>query len=1052
MSIRSLFSRVRPRAARGAAGPSAAPEVRAALRTAVAPVVASIPRVDVLESRVLLGAAPQADISVGDIDQGGGSTVTVNVTYTDDDAVARSSVGGTDVTVTPVGGGPALTLHTVSATPEFSTSPIFATYVFDAPGGTWDASDDGDYVATVEQDRVFDLDGNPVPVTSAGFHVGVPGSPTPTPTPTPTPIPSPTPTPTPTPVPTPTPTPTPPPTDTTPPTAAIDRPDNVTSRGGVAETIVVRYADDIGINVSTLGTSNVTVRGPSGHRLTVTNFSSSGSGTAVTGIYTFLAPGGTWSTGDNGTYTVTANAGAVADTSGNPTGGDVATFVVNVPSQTPTPTPTPIPVPTPTPSPSPTPTPPPDTTVPLATVAPPADITQAGGATQTVTVTFTDDTAVNASSIGAGDLSVTGPGGAPVSVTGVSLSPNGNSPSVTATFTLAAPGGSWDAADNGRYTVTLAGSAVTDTSGNAAAGAAVTFNVSISGHKQPLDPSFNGGQVESGFVAESTVTQPDGKIVVAGRMGDLSAGTSRSVLKRYNPNGAPDPTFGDGGTVLGPDGGNDAAFAVVIADDGGILTAGTHDGDFSLTKYKANGALDGKFGGVAPPGKAAIPGQSSVDLGGADDTAYDLAVGPDGSIVLGGGSNGAFAFARFLKDGNPDPFFGQHGLALYAYGAGNNVVGSVAIMPDGRIVAAGDGGGSVAALRLTPDGGEDPTFGAGGVVTVTGLATRTDLGKPDHTVGVALQPDGRILVNNRTPGGDFGLARLNPDGRADAGFGSNGVVTSDFGGDDDANVVLVQGSGEILVVGTTNVGGGADAAVAAFGRDGTPDTSFGDNGKYMVDGSLTPTGRALHSGELLLRAFGNVQPNGQLIVGTSNEAPQAVSSSGLRRLNVPGSGLLGNFGNVGKKNHKLSFLDGDNTRVTLSLKGGGSGQAFFDGTNVDIVLTGTTGSSSLSFSGKGGNGRVGVRNIMAGGALKSVTGKNTDLTGTLSVNGNLGKVTLGRVTGTIAAAGSITSVSLGGELNGGMILAGATSAPTACSAAPARPPTPTPPPTSARSA
>ena len=146
-------------------------------------------------------------------------------------------------------------------------------------------------------------------------------------------------------------------------------------------------------------------------------------------------------------------------------------------------------------------------------------------------------------------------------------------------------------------------------------------------------------------------------MIVAGRIGDLSAGTSQGVLERYNANGSLDNSFGNGGQVVSAAGGNDAWYAVTLADDGGILVSGTHAGGLRRRQVQAERRADRAFGDN---------GIATADLGGADDTAYDLAVGANGSIVLGGGSNGAFAFARFLKDGNLDAFFGQHGLALYA--------------------------------------------------------------------------------------------------------------------------------------------------------------------------------------------------------------------------------------------------------------------------------------------------------------------------------------------------------------------------------------------------
>ena len=69
-----------------------------------------------------------------------------------------------------------------------------------------------------------------------------------------------------------------------------------------------------------------------------------------------------------------------------------------------------------------------------------------------MTVTYADDSGIDATSIDTGDVSVTGPNG-PLAVTGVTVVGNGHD--VTATYTIAAPGSSWDAADNGAYTVAV---------------------------------------------------------------------------------------------------------------------------------------------------------------------------------------------------------------------------------------------------------------------------------------------------------------------------------------------------------------------------------------------------------------------------------------------------------------------------------------------------------------------------------------------------------------------------------------------------------------------
>ena len=83
-----------------------------------------------------------------------------------------------------------------------------------------------------------------------------------------------------------------------------------------------------------------------------------------------------------------------------------------------------------------------------------------------VQVVYTDDTAINAATIDTNDLAFTRPDGTPVTATiaTVSVSPAATNPR-SATYTVA-PGGTWDVADNGTFTVRSVAGQVTDTSGN----------------------------------------------------------------------------------------------------------------------------------------------------------------------------------------------------------------------------------------------------------------------------------------------------------------------------------------------------------------------------------------------------------------------------------------------------------------------------------------------------------------------------------------------------------------------------------------------------------
>ena len=87
-----------------------------------------------------------------------------------------------------------------------------------------------------------------------------------------------------------------------------------------------------------------------------------------------------------------------------------------------------------------------------------------------------------------------------------------------------------------------------------------------------------------------------------------------------------------------------------------------------------------------------------------------LAVQPDGRILLSGERDGAFVVARMLANGALDPSFGVAGIAGGPQGTAN----SLALQPDGRIVAAGSG---FTVVRYATNGLLDKTFGVGGVAT-----------------------------------------------------------------------------------------------------------------------------------------------------------------------------------------------------------------------------------------------------------------------------------------------------------------------------------------------
>ena len=779
------------------------------------------------------------------------------------------------------------------------------------------------------------------------------------------------------------------------PSAQIDA-GNLAGPGAEPHAVTVTYTDDKRVRARTVDVNDIVVTGGAGGDLAVSRvtLSPESDSDRIVATYFLAAPGGRWDAADNGDYAVTLQPGQVTDTRGQAAAGASAGFKVAIATA--------------------------DNAAPTASLAV-SNVTVAGGDSGRVTVTYADDVGINPATIGKVDLTITGPGGVR-GVRSVDVDTTADGTRSTATYTFDAPGSSWGPEDNGAYTVTLNAGEVKDASGKGATGGPASFTVNVP-RPEPVDPGFGGGStVSTGIVAEAVVAQDDGKILVAGRTGDLAAGRSQAVLQRFNADGTPDPTFGVRGRVVTAAGANDAFYALAVRD-GQIVAAGTRGGDVLVSRFTPGGAPDAGFG---------KGGSAVTDFGAADDAAYAVALAPDASVLVAAGPGGNFALARFGPAGTPDPAFGQGGKQLFDLG-GADVPGAVAVQDDGKAVVVGTSDGKVAVVRVRADGEADPTFSGDGLLLLDALAARADAANfADRSTAVALQPDGKLLLANRSAGGDFAVARLTADGKFDASFGAAGVSTIDFGGEDDADAVLVQDTGEILVIGTTLANGVAGTGVAALDASGKPIAEFGDGGRLRLAADVASPTRELRMGDPVLRAFGTRQSDGRLVIGTRGDAPQANTLSSLRRLNVPGTRAqplgtqLGTFGVANGKRSTLTATDADGTRLTFSASRG-SGVAYVTPAGViNLTINDDSGGAAVTIRTAGGaDGRVTLGDVSVGGSLRSLTARTADLTGTLFVSGSITRLALGNVAGgTVAAAGSIASANLA-SLSDARVMSGA---------------------------
>lgn len=304
------------------------------------------------------------------------------------------------------------------------------------------------------------------------------------------------------------------------------------------------------------------------------------------------------------------------------------------------------------------------------------------------------------------------------------------------------------------------------------------------------DPSFGDEGVATlsftgaftGFLGGGAV-MPDGRLVVVGNMTAGESATTNSLVARFTADGQPDVSLGGSGV--------------------GVLPVRPEDRD---------------------SGKAVV-------------------VQPDGKMLILGewGHAAGFYVARLGVDGIVDPEFGEGGVVSFTRHPSINAAKTIALQPDGKILVAGGDWPAFGLMRLQADGSLDPTFGDGGHVN-TFIGDRADID------AIALLPDGRILAAGDTDDGrdehnSLAVARYMPDGTLDPSFGNAGITTF---GDDTADIFVwdaaVQSDGRLVIAAGVETRDGTDLTSEALFRlttDGTLDPTFALQGLFL---RLRPTG------------------------------------------------------------------------------------------------------------------------------------------------------------------------------------------------------------------
>lgn len=448
-----------------------------------------------------------------------------------------------------------------------------------------------------------------------------------------------------------------------------------------------------------------------------------------------------------------------------------------------------------------------------------------------------------------------------------------------------------------------------------------------------LDLDFLPGLGADDFV-NSVALLGDGKVLVTGRFTNVNGTTRKGLARLHGGDGPPRaPTITSTLTVQTVNSGEDTllqvqatgrpgltyqwfrgAQALAGETNAALLLSGVQAaeaGTYSVTVANAVGtpSYAVQLNVSAPrsgPGSLDHAFRPRVELAGG--AVYSLAAQPDGKLLLGGrfasaGGRPSRNLTRLSSDGTVDPSF-------YTGPGADDLVGGLAVQPDGRIWAAGSfknvGGAPTANLvRLNRNGSRDPAFNSG-------FATDNFLN------AVLVLGNGDVLV-----GGEM-LARYHADGACDPFFRGNARDIYALAEQPDGRIVIAGGFSTVNGVGRVRV-----ARLLANGDlDNTFNAGTGPNQPVLAV-AIAPDGKILIGGEFTSVAGSNqarvarLNANGSLDTTFSASPPDSGTGfTYVSALALRGDGKLwigGNFNQVTNQSRKLLALLGSDGALDLAV-------------------------------------------------------------------------------------------------------------------------------------
>lgn len=405
----------------------------------------------------------------------------------------------------------------------------------------------------------------------------------------------------------------------------------------------------------------------------------------------------------------------------------------------------------------------------------------------------------------------------------------------------------------------------------------------------------------------------------------LAAGTSLAPVVAHAAPGDLDPGFGTGGKVTVAFSGTSNDFISAMARDGAgnLYLAGASNGsgnfDFAVAKFDTNGQPVTSFGNG---------GKSIIDIGIGSTDQLNAMVIAGTSLYLAGTSttagNADMAIVKLDLNGQLVTGFGNGGKKTVDYSGNNDHGNAVAIATSGNIYLAGDSYPTALAdsdftvVKLDHNGNIITGFGNSGVA-------RVDFGgQGDVVYAMLLDANENVYLGGtaRFNGGttrDMGLAKLDANGSAVAGFGSDGKVTIDFGMIHDGLALARDDDGNLYLAGSTSIPvGHMIMAVAKLDASGALVSDFATGGKVTLDPAGTSDSSA--------RAVAVDRDGSVYVAGSGSRPAPAFVDFAVAELDRHGNPVI-TFGSNGVQT--VDFAGNNDTGTSVLLDS--SGHLYFGG-------------------------------------------------------------------------------------------------------------------------